>query len=85
MSCAWTAAQHHTANSHDVCTQEPDVLLLDEPTNHLDLDAVEWLEGYLRKQVGRLTCCQEVLLAMVPRGPPVSEQPGLCCTCACML
>jgi ABC-type phosphate transport system ATPase subunit len=32
--------------------QEPDVLLLDEPTNHLDLDAIEWLEGYLRQQVG---------------------------------
>lgn len=27
---------------------EPDLLLLDEPTNHLDMDAVEWLEGYLR-------------------------------------
>jgi len=26
-----------------------DVLLLDEPTNHLDVDAVEWLEGYLRE------------------------------------
>lgn len=26
----------------------PDVLLLDEPTNHLDLDAIEWLEGYIR-------------------------------------
>lgn len=30
--------------------QEPDLLLLDEPTNHLDLDAIEWLEQYLRKQ-----------------------------------
>jgi ATP-binding cassette subfamily F protein 3 len=28
--------------------RQPDVLLLDEPTNHLDLDAVTWLEGYLR-------------------------------------
>lgn len=27
---------------------EPDILLLDEPTNHLDLDAVLWLEDYLR-------------------------------------
>jgi ATP-binding cassette subfamily F protein 3 len=25
-----------------------DVLLLDEPTNHLDVNAVEWLEGFLR-------------------------------------
>ncbi len=26
----------------------PDILLLDEPTNHLDIDAVEWLEEYLK-------------------------------------
>ena len=26
----------------------PDILLLDEPTNHLDVDAVKWLEGYIR-------------------------------------
>jgi ATPase subunit of ABC transporter with duplicated ATPase domains len=30
--------------------QDPDLLLLDEPTNHLDLDAIEWLEGYLKRQ-----------------------------------
>jgi ATP-binding cassette subfamily F protein 3 len=27
---------------------EPDVLLLDEPTNHLDLEAVLWLQDYLK-------------------------------------
>lgn len=27
---------------------KPDILLLDEPTNHLDIEAVEWLEEYLR-------------------------------------
>jgi len=27
---------------------EPDLLILDEPTNHLDLDAIEWLEEYLK-------------------------------------
>ena len=26
----------------------PDLLVLDEPTNHLDIQAVEWLEGFLR-------------------------------------
>ena len=28
---------------------EPDLLLLDEPTNHLDVQAIEWLEGFLRE------------------------------------
>jgi ATP-binding cassette, subfamily F, member 3 len=27
---------------------EPDLLMLDEPTNHLDLEAIEWLEGFLK-------------------------------------
>ena len=31
---------------------DPDLLLLDEPTNHLDIQAMEWLEGYLRAWVG---------------------------------
>ena len=26
----------------------PDVLLLDEPTNHLDVEAIDWLEGFLK-------------------------------------
>ena len=31
-----------------------DLLLLDEPTNHLDLDAVYWLEGWLRSTTATL-------------------------------
>lgn len=32
--------------------QEPDLLLLDEPTNHLDVEAVEWLEGFMKQYKG---------------------------------
>jgi len=28
--------------------EKPDLLVLDEPTNHLDIEAIEWLEGWLR-------------------------------------
>ena len=31
---------------------KPDILLLDEPTNHLDVNAVEWLENFLRDYDG---------------------------------
>jgi ATP-binding cassette subfamily F protein 3 len=30
----------------------PDLILLDEPTNHLDIEALEWLEGWLRHYPG---------------------------------
>lgn len=30
----------------------PDILLLDEPTNHLDIDALNWLEDYLKSYKG---------------------------------
>ncbi|MDW8799994.1 ABC-F family ATP-binding cassette domain-containing protein [Clostridium sp. A1-XYC3] len=33
---------------------KPDILLLDEPTNHLDLDAIEWLEEYLKAYKGTI-------------------------------
>jgi ATP-binding cassette subfamily F protein uup len=32
----------------------PDLLLLDEPTNHLDINAIEWLESWLKSYSGSL-------------------------------
>lgn len=32
--------------------QEPDLLLMDEPTNHLDVNAIQWLENYLKDYRG---------------------------------
>lgn len=32
--------------------KKPDIILLDEPTNHLDLEAIEWLEEYLKNYKG---------------------------------
>lgn len=34
--------------------RQPELLFLDEPTNHLDLEAVEWLEAYLKNYQGAL-------------------------------
>ncbi|MHB8072226.1 ribosomal protection-like ABC-F family protein [Desulfosporosinus fructosivorans] len=35
-----------------ILLEQPDVLLLDEPSNHLDLEAIEWLEGFLKDYKG---------------------------------
>jgi len=43
-----SGGQQTRANLARTLLQEADVLLLDEPTNHLDIQAVEWLEAYLR-------------------------------------
>ena len=42
------------ANLARALMRRSDVLLLDEPTNHLDLDAVLWLEGWLKSYPGTL-------------------------------
>ena len=35
-----------------VLLEKPDILLLDEPTNHLDIEAIDWLEKYIRDYSG---------------------------------
>jgi ATP-binding cassette, subfamily F, member 3 len=42
------------ANLARALMRRSDVLLLDEPTNHLDLDAVLWLEAWLKTYAGTL-------------------------------
>ena len=32
----------------------PDILLLDEPTNHLDIEAIDWLESFLKSFTGSI-------------------------------
>lgn len=34
--------------------KQPDVLLLDEPTNHLDIQAIKWLEKFLKEFTGAI-------------------------------
>ncbi|MDW7662490.1 MAG: ABC-F family ATP-binding cassette domain-containing protein [Bacillota bacterium] len=34
--------------------KQPDILFLDEPTNHLDIDAIKWLENYLKDYTGTI-------------------------------
>ena len=54
-----------------------DLLLLDEPTNHLDLDAVVWLETWLRRYQGTLLLIshdREFLDAVVTHVLNVADQ-----------
>ncbi|AUO14629.1 ribosomal protection-like ABC-F family protein [Priestia megaterium] len=37
-----------------ILLENPDLLLLDEPTNHLDVEAVEWLEQFLKDYNGTI-------------------------------
>jgi len=34
--------------------RKPNILLLDEPTNHLDVEAIEWLEAFLKSYQGTI-------------------------------
>ena len=43
-----SGGQKSRLNLTKLLLQQPDFLLLDEPTNHLDIDAISWLENYVK-------------------------------------
>ena len=45
-----SGGQIRRARLEEAILSRPDVLLLDEPTNHLDVEAIDWLEGMIRRQ-----------------------------------
>jgi len=47
-----SGGQRTRARLARILLENPDLLFLDEPSNHLDINAVEWLEAYLRDWSG---------------------------------
>ena len=47
---AYSGGQIRRERLEKAILSQPDLLLLDEPTNHLDVEAIDWLEGMIRRQ-----------------------------------
>jgi len=46
--CEFSGGQQTKIAFIKLLLSKPDILLLDEPTNHLDVEAIEWLESYIK-------------------------------------